>query len=113
MQSIDTAYRYAKGLPVIHPAHRARVRIETPLDFLAVSDHAEFMGIIPMILANDPRVSGSETARRFRQLASEGVKSVIYLPAEEAWHGMRGERAALDYDERVTNSDGATWAKRP
>ena len=68
----DTAYRFAKGLPVIHPAHRARVRIETPLDFLAVSDHAEFMGVIPMILANDPRVANSETAQRFGNLAREG-----------------------------------------
>jgi hypothetical protein len=40
----DQAYRWAKGLPVIHPYHRARVRIGTPLDFLVVSDHAEFLG---------------------------------------------------------------------
>ncbi len=43
----DTAYRYAKGLPVAHPYHKARIQIETPLDFLVVSDHAEFMGVIP------------------------------------------------------------------
>jgi hypothetical protein len=42
----DTAYRWAKGLPVIHPYNRARVQIETPLDFLVVSDHAELMGVI-------------------------------------------------------------------
>lgn len=42
----ETAYRYASGLPAIHPYHRARVQIETPLDFLAVSDHAEFLGVI-------------------------------------------------------------------
>ena len=29
----DTAYRWAKGLPVIHPYHRARVQVDTPLDF--------------------------------------------------------------------------------
>jgi hypothetical protein len=40
----DVAYRYAKGLPVIHPYHRARVQIGKPLDFLVVSDHAEFLG---------------------------------------------------------------------
>ncbi|MEM9621487.1 MAG: DUF3604 domain-containing protein [Pseudomonadota bacterium] len=40
----DTAYRYAKGLPVIHPYNRTRVQINTPLDFLVVSDHAEFYG---------------------------------------------------------------------
>ena len=42
----DTAYRWAKGLPVIHPYNRARVQIDTPLDFLVVSDHAELMGVI-------------------------------------------------------------------
>ncbi len=42
----DTAYRWAKGLPVIHPYNRTRVQIETPLDFLVVSDHAELMGVI-------------------------------------------------------------------
>ena len=39
------AYRFAKGLPVRHPATGARVRIETPLDFLVVSDHAESFGM--------------------------------------------------------------------
>ncbi len=41
-----TAYQYAKGQPVIHPYNRTRVQIGTPLDFLVVSDHAEFLGII-------------------------------------------------------------------
>ncbi|GIR82889.1 MAG: hypothetical protein CM15mP84_06370 [Cellvibrionales bacterium] len=40
----DTAYRYAKGMPVVHPGHQARVQIGTPLDFLVVSDHAEYLG---------------------------------------------------------------------
>lgn len=40
----DEAYRYAKGLPVIHAYNRTRVQIQTPLDFLVVSDHAEFLG---------------------------------------------------------------------
>ena len=40
----ETAYRYARGYPVIHPYNRTRVQIETPLDFLVVSDHAEFYG---------------------------------------------------------------------
>lgn len=40
----ETAYRYARGYPVIHPYNRTRVRIGTPLDFLVVSDHAEFFG---------------------------------------------------------------------
>lgn len=42
----DTAYRWAKGQPVIHPFNRARVQIETPLDFLVISDHAEMLGLM-------------------------------------------------------------------
>jgi len=50
----DTAYRWAKGKAVIHPYTRSRIQIETPLDFLVVSDHAEGMGVIRSI------VSGTE-----------------------------------------------------
>lgn len=42
---LETAYRFAKGMPVVHPFHRAKVRINRPLDFLAVTDHAEFLGL--------------------------------------------------------------------
>ena len=42
----DTAYRFAKGQPVIHPFNRTRVQINTPLDFLVVSDHAELLGVM-------------------------------------------------------------------
>lgn len=42
----DAAYRFARGLPVRHPTTGTRVRIETPLDFLVVSDHAESYGMM-------------------------------------------------------------------
>ncbi|MDH3642033.1 MAG: DUF3604 domain-containing protein, partial [Gammaproteobacteria bacterium] len=48
----DTAYRFAKGEPVIHPYHRARVQLGEPLDFLVVSDHAEFLGGLRDIYQN-------------------------------------------------------------
>ena len=48
----DTAYRYAKGMPVVHPGHQARVQIGTPLDFLVVSDHAEYLGVIRSLYLN-------------------------------------------------------------
>jgi len=45
----DTAYRWAKGQPVIHPYNRARVQLDRPLDFLVVADHAELLGVIRQI----------------------------------------------------------------
>jgi hypothetical protein len=40
----DVAYRYAKGEPVAS-AGGASIQLQTPLDFLAVTDHAEYLGI--------------------------------------------------------------------
>ncbi|MEC7956547.1 MAG: DUF3604 domain-containing protein, partial [Pseudomonadota bacterium] len=34
----DTAYAFASGQPVIHPGTRTRVQLNTPLDFLVISD---------------------------------------------------------------------------
>ncbi|MEM6579895.1 MAG: DUF3604 domain-containing protein [Pseudomonadota bacterium] len=49
----DTAYRWARGLPVIHPYTEAKVQIGTPLDFLVVSDHAEGMGLLRAIMLRE------------------------------------------------------------
>ncbi|NHO88131.1 DUF3604 domain-containing protein [Pseudoteredinibacter isoporae] len=49
----DTAYRWAKGQWVTHPYTKARIRINTPLDFLVVSDHAEVMGVLKHINENE------------------------------------------------------------
>jgi len=40
----DTAYRWAKGLPVVDPYTQAKVQIERPLDFMILADHAESLG---------------------------------------------------------------------
>ena len=37
----NTAYRWAKGLPVVDPYTQARVQLQAPLDFAIVADHAE------------------------------------------------------------------------
>jgi len=55
----DTAYRVAKGEPVIHPFNRTRVQLRRPLDFLVVADHAEGMGVLGQIYAEDPDLSDS------------------------------------------------------
>lgn len=49
-----TAYRFAMGQPVPHPYHQARVQLKRPLDFLAVSDHAEYLGIIRHLYLKGP-----------------------------------------------------------
>ena len=69
----DTAYRFAKGEGVIHPYHRARVQLRTPLDFLAVTDHAELMGVpYRLLTVKDERLTRTRLGRRIKQLVEEG-----------------------------------------
>jgi hypothetical protein len=74
----DTAYRYAKGLPVIHPLHRAKIQINTPLDFLVVSEHAEFMGVIPKMMEGDPLVANTEIGKKYRKMFAEGKETEVF-----------------------------------
>ncbi|HBK91660.1 MAG TPA: hypothetical protein DDZ68_08325 [Parvularcula sp.] len=69
----DTAYRFAKGKPVIHPYSRARMQLQTPLDFLAVSDHAELMGTpYALFTQGDKRLANTRLGKRLIALQQAG-----------------------------------------
>ena len=42
----DDAYRFAKGMPIEHPAG-FRLELARPLDFQGVTDHANYLGVLP------------------------------------------------------------------
>lgn len=74
----DTAYRWAKGLPVIHPHHRARVRIGTPLDFLVVADHAEYLGVIRKLYIEVEDGPAAAFAARVREAFDGGDGAALF-----------------------------------
>jgi hypothetical protein len=92
----DVAYRFARGEPVIHPYHRARIQLEQPLDFIVVADHAETLGVLREIYyrgvqLEDPgiadRIKGWITEWRLRNLVDGGdvgaaVRSMVKVTAE-------------------------------
>jgi len=98
----DTAYRYAKGLPVIHPYHEARIQIGTPLDFLVVSDHAEFMGVIPALLKGNPLVANTETGKRYRQMFDEGRQLEVFGELIAQVNGVKPPDPDL-YNEKINS----------
>ena len=49
------AYRFAKGEAVVANSGMT-AKLDEPLDFLVVSDHAEYMGLMPALRASDPRI---------------------------------------------------------
>jgi len=102
--SPDDAYLFAKGVPRVHPFTGAEVRLETPLDFLTVSDHAEFMGVIPMIFQGDPRVANTDGAREFLEVTEE--KGVV-----AAFQGLVSQVVANKVDPAFISPEinGSVW----
>jgi hypothetical protein len=73
----DVAFRYARGLPVLHPVTRQKIRIERPLDFLVVADHAEMLRLQISLDHDDPDVMATETGRRLAALEKENKRAVF------------------------------------
>ncbi len=68
---IDTAYRFARGIPVVFPKTGQRVQIDRPLDFMVMADHAENLGISPRLAAGDPDLLATDMGRRFHRILME------------------------------------------
>jgi len=56
----DDAYRYAKGEPIEYLGNK--IQRKTPLDFLGVTDHAEYMGVIRTLADPNSPLSKSSWA---------------------------------------------------
>ncbi|MGE0387882.1 MAG: DUF3604 domain-containing protein [Gammaproteobacteria bacterium] len=67
----EDAYRFARG-ETIQAQNGMQVRLGRPLDFLMVSDHAEFLGLMAKIDREDPLLMQSEILRRWRSMRSQG-----------------------------------------
>jgi hypothetical protein len=73
----DTAYRFAKGLPVVSPTTGTRWQLEAPLDFLVVADHAEMVGSIPRMYAGDPEIADTDSGRAFIGISSDQTEEQL------------------------------------
>ena len=119
----DTAFRFARGKPVLHPFTRTRVQIGTPLDFLVVSDHAEFYGGIKDIYERgiqDPDAGLLRgliyryTAWSFRRAIDRGEGQALFtdaLPensdpqaAAEQWAESTAQQAVPGADVSLRNA---------
>jgi hypothetical protein len=90
----ETAYRYAMGLPVIHPFHKARVQRLRPLDFLVVSDHAELTSVPLRLAQGDPVISNTEFGRFALAKMKEGKGAEVFSMLVHA--GAAGESSMVD-----------------
>ncbi|MCX2980447.1 DUF3604 domain-containing protein [Halieaceae bacterium IMCC14734] len=65
--SPDAALRFARGDQVT-ANNGMPVQLRRPLDFLLVADHAEFIGVFPKLVDNDPDLLATELGAEWRSL---------------------------------------------
>ncbi|MDG1825901.1 MAG: DUF3604 domain-containing protein [Henriciella sp.] len=104
-RTADDAYRFAKGETVKHPSGFDMTISGGPLDFYAVTDHAEYLGILPAMNTEGNKLS--ELPRAKDMFSTDPVKITA------AFQGVGGSvRSGVKieemYDQPLINS---VWAE--
>lgn len=115
----DDAYRFAKGGPLTHPSG-GTYQLDRPLDFLAVSDHSEFMGLMngmrdpasPMSklpIAPDALSPDINVAARTFTRISEALRT----PGSTVFAGVEGELRRAPADTWTKEVEAANRHNQP
>jgi hypothetical protein len=68
---LDLAFQFARGEEIVTSTGQ-RARLIRPLDFLVVSDHAEYLGIADLLNTANPELLATEVGRGWYQAMQEG-----------------------------------------
>jgi len=85
----EDAYRFARGEEVISSTG-VPARLNRPLDFLVVADHAENLGLAPAIAESNPKLLENEWGKMEHDLVKSGTEGGI--KAYENWMEKTGAR---------------------
>jgi hypothetical protein len=67
----DEAFRLARG-EIVTASAGERARLIRPLDFLVVADHAENLGLAPLIAESNPKLLGIPWGKKVHDLVKAG-----------------------------------------
>ena len=96
------AYRFARGDEI--KAHNGMMaKLNRPLDFLVVSDHAEYMGIVPLIRDSDPQLMKNKWGKRWHDMYKAGPDKA-YEAALEIITGSIAAGVQRIKDEKITRT---------
>jgi hypothetical protein len=74
----DEAFRFARGEKV-RASRGEFAQLVRPLDFLVVADHAENLGLAPMIAESNPGLLANEWGRKLHDLVKNGDPMAAYV----------------------------------
>ncbi len=95
----DEAFRFARGEKVV-ATHGLPAQLVDPLDFLVVSDHMEYLGLLPRLFSGDERVLATEYGRMLfetsRSSADGAYRAAMILIADLAANKQEMDVPELD-----------------
>ncbi len=127
------AYRLARG-DVVTAHNGQQVKLNRPLDFLVVADHAEYLGLIPMLLNNDPLLMGDEVGQRWAKILAagdslDGLKKLFFEISDDkakgiqklknravtrsAWQDITSTADEFNQPEVFSTFSGYEWTSAP
>jgi len=95
----DQAYRFARGERIVSNTGQP-ARLSRPLDFLVVTDHAEYLGVASLLDSDREQLVNSEIGQRWLQLLDEDNKFQILMDGHQASLG----NMTLSPDEALNRS---------
>ncbi|MEE4300349.1 MAG: DUF3604 domain-containing protein [Pseudomonadales bacterium] len=93
----DDAYRFARGEGIRHPAG-FEMKMEKPLDFLAVTDHASYLGMLPAMFDPDSRVGRHPVAVQLREADTPAERSAAFQGLIPRFGGQISNDDLIDRD---------------
>lgn len=100
--TVHEGYRFARGEKVISNTGQP-VQLIRPLDFLVVTDHAEFIGLAPMIQKSDPNLLADPWGRSIYDLFNSGQEGRMQAFSEIIKIGTVTMVNPFSSDEAATN----------
>jgi hypothetical protein len=95
----DAAYRFARGEKVLASSGQD-AQLSRPLDFVLLSDHAEFMGVFPMLDQQQPELLATELGKRWHALYEKNQRREVF---DEFTRVLWG-RLSLEYPAAIRES---------
>ena len=102
----EDAYRFARG-EAVTSSTGVPARLNRPLDFLVVSDHAENLGLAPAIAESNPELLKNEWGKMEHDLVKQGTDGGI--KAYDNWMAVMGARN--DPLKQMTGLAKSMWQK--
>lgn len=79
-QTWDQAYRYGRGEEVVLDTLTThnKIKRKTPYDFMAITDHAEYFGVMPRLIDTSDPLAKTDLAKKLQKNDPSAVQEILH-----------------------------------